>query len=109
MEVLISVTVQDQAAITTSLKTMGEGLNVNPSLLESIVQVSLCPFNPAQRDKQKSYAMMELTVIKLFSVLSPRHAIIDKLGEICSVVLEKNSSPILANFDKLIPRGNKQK
>ena len=69
----------------------------------------LCSFNPSLKEKQIALGSVELTVRKLFRVLSPKLPIADKLGDICKIVFERDVSPILNYFEMLIPKGNKAK
>lgn len=52
---------------------------------------------------------MELACRRLFRVLAPELPIADKIGDICKVLFEKDPTPILNNFDLLIPKENKEK
>lgn len=42
-------------------------------------------------------------------MLAPELPIADKIGDICKVLFEKDPTPILNNFDLLIPKENKEK
>ena len=63
--------------------------------LECIVSISINEFNPADMEKQKYFGLVETNIKNLFRIIIPNMPIADKIGDICSVLLEKDYRPIL--------------
>lgn len=72
-------------------------------MLESLVNLCLSKYNPAIRGKQDSFGELQLGIKRLFRVLVPDLPITAKIGDICKVVLERDTSAIATTFMEIVP------
>ena len=103
IELNIAVVAKDPEHIATSTKDMATYLKMDPEATNSLMDVMMCDFNPANTEQQKSYGLAELAVKRTFNQLAPELPIADKLSDLSRLTLERDITPIMEAMETVFP------
>ena len=107
IELIAAIIAKNNAHIGNAIRKIGDSLSMDGELLKIFATLAINDFNPSSIDKQKSFGIAENEIKKLFRKLVPDLPIGDRIGDICSVVLRKDPTPILKCLESILPDNEK--